>query len=865
MARFRQIVLVFAALVGYACSPRATVVPPKPAGASVVKKQTAVERDADAKDENQFSQRAGQAQSTKLSDSTAVVLGRLKSSKATYVLLQARHEGTLGSSRLESVTDATGRELVAAVSGAAAFTQSLSAPDYELIIRIAGAASLENLRTITWRARRVTSPDTLAGGYQQTLIVPTFEAAPVQPDLERRFGEAMATWFDEHGQGNPFMSFAAARLMRQLVKGVPEQNPRRWRWRDNRTDLLELMDFYTGRSTVHDSLQIERGLQLAHKASPRTIDPASLRIAPVRDRNYEELVAKDSPQGTPVVSQLSSAVPADALVIEFSSLKDVIQLPRLLDQKLGQILRVAEGTGGPNHLVERYRKQLAIELDGFAETVGQFAVRSVCVVLSDPYLREGTDISLVFRAENQALLASVLGNHLARAKASHPDLSSTQQTIYGELVSANLTANGAIRRYEYAYDDYRILSNSKGAIGQLILVKQGKVAKLSQDKGYLGARTLSPYDPGKERAFVFFGDAFVANAVGPRSRILEARRMRAQSELEAVDHGALLVGWMEGQTPATIADLVNSGWVDKADLVHSDGSKIEWSPTLGAHSRWGYAKALAPIVNLPFDKIGTDEASAYKSFRMRYDSDMNGILDPTSLRLERTEDDQSIHSELRVFPVMRQGRFQREFRDVSAMVGDGRVEPGGLTRGLYATLGVGEGSPLRKVSDDTIHDFLGGRDFSISFVGDWVRAGLDEGSAIWDIAVSEHMITGIEASPGREQEHLNFDRLVPRLPLWVAVNVKSRLLLAAALTALRVKVEESARGLVKWQSIDAYRGIPVTRVRAKESDGAEALAANIYYAIAKDVLLLSLRRDVLNSRIDDVLQGRTPRGAHLPL
>ncbi len=858
------LVLVVGSWIYGGCAPKPTVKPPHAANSKVLVHKTDGSKDLDVKDESPIVQRSGQKQKVRLPDATASVVGRLMTPKATYVLLRASHEGTLAPTRLESVMDASGNLLVAAVAGTGASTQSMSANEYELIIRLPSPAASTNLGKVRWLARRISEPQSLASGYEQELTLPAIDAAPIQRDLDARFGEAMATWFDEHGQGDPFSKFAAARLMQKLVKGTPEQNSRRWRWNSNRTELLDLMDFYTGRSTIRDSLQIERGLQLPRKPSPKNIDPATIRTDAVQERNYEQLVAKDSLQGTPVVSPLSTVVPADTLVVEFASLKDVIQLPRLLDQKLGQILRVAEGTGGPNHLIERYRKQLAIELDGFAETVGQFAVKSVAVVLGDPYLREGTDLSMIFRAENQALLASVLGNHLARAKARHSDLTGTQERIFGELVTVTATPDSSTKRYEYANGEYRMLSNSRSAISRLIQVKQGKLARLSEDKGYLGARTLTPFSPERERAFVFFGDAFIANVISARSRILEARRMRAQSELEAVDHSALLFGWLEGRRPSSLAELLESGWLNKSDLVHSDGSPISWSESAGAHSHWGYAKSLTPIVDLQFEKVGGDEVAAYKSFRTRYDNDMNGILDPTSLRVERTADDKEIHTELRVFPIMPRGSFQSEFREITRIVGDGRVEPGAQVRGLSVTLGVGEGSPLRNLTDESIHSYLGKGNLSVSFVGDWVRAGLDEGSAIWDIAANEHMISGLQTDDTSQNTRINIDSLIPRLPVWIAVNIKSRLLLAAALTALRAKVEETANGLVKWQKDAPYRDIPITRVRAKEGDSADALQASIYYAIAKDVLLISLRRDILNLRIDDVLEGRTPKAGRLP-
>jgi hypothetical protein len=850
--------------VAFACTPAAKFPQSKSLPRTAPKAPIAAPTQSDVPDDSSFTQRAGQTKRVKLPDTMAAAIGRLTTPKATYLRLRANAGIPIKASLIQSVVDASGRPLSAATHSESSGPGLLeSQGEYELLIRLPSDIAKDELKSVHWTARRLPSSNTVAGGYEQTLSIPTLDSAPIQADLERRFGEAMAGWFNFRSDGNPFMSFARGRIIQRFAKPADKKPMNAWQSRSERTDLARLMDFYTGRSSVRDSLQSDRGLQLSSKTGPLTVDPATIHVDAPSERDYEQLVEKSMPANVPVLSPLAQALPADVLVIEFATLRDMIQLPRLIDERLGSILRVAEGAGGSNHLIERYRTQLGVELDGFAETVGQFAVRSIAVVLGDTYLREGTDLTLVFRAENPALLETVLANHLARAKSRNPNIVTTSETIAGETVNVNSSPDGAMRRYEFGYGDLRILSNSRAGISRLVQAKRGKVAKLSDDKGYLGARRLAPYDSKQERAFVFFGDAFVANVIGPRARILESRRMRAQSELEAADNLALLYGWFEGKPAKAKADLLESGWAAKSDFVHADGAPIDWTPAKGAHSRWGYAKSLVPIADLPFDKISADEATAYRSFRDWYNAALNGRLDPTSFRLLRAPNDQGLSTELRVFPIMPNGTFQREFREIARMVGDGRVEPGQKTRGATVTLGVGEGSPLRELSDDFIRHSLGTSDIKVGFVGDWVQAGWDEGSALWDIAGQEHEILNL-GTDEQSHERLNFDALLPKLPLWIGLHVKSRLLLAAALTAVRAQVEKAAEGLVKWEKDSPYRSVPVTRIQAKENDEPEAIRVNVYYATANNVFLVSLRREILQARIDDVLDGRSPKGSSLP-
>jgi len=172
------------------------------------------------------------------------------------------------------------------------------------------------------------------------------------------------------------------------------------------------------------------------------------------------------------------------------------------------------------------------------------------------------------------------------------------------------------------------------------------------------------------------------------------------------------------------------------------------------------------------------------------------------------------------------------------------------------SLGVGDGSPLRELFDIGAMSLFGKREVTASLIGDWAAAGLDEGSAVWDLARQTDMVPNLVPT-----DRASVDKLIPRLPVWGAVHVRSRLLLAAAITALRTKLDANDTEFVKWHDDEDYRGVHITRVRVQESDRDDAVHANVYYAVAKDVFLISLRRDILKTHIDEVLAGQTPRGA----
>ena len=644
-----------------------------------------------------------------------------------------------------------------------------------------------------------------------------------------------------------------------LLEGISEH--------DGNNELGTLMQQYSGRSAVEDSLQSRRGLAengAKSKAQARTLSAKKLVQIAHTPRDYGALLrAAGSPKA--VMSPLAAATPADALVIEFASAADLATLPEEMEARFGMLMHAAEGTPSADALLTRYRTQLALELDGLAKTFGHLAFKRAAVVLSDPYLREGSDVSVLFETENADLLQQVLAKHLASTRARVPDVVTRTEQVEGTACAVHESSLGEVRRFELPLGPVFAVTNSKGAAQRLLRVRAGNAAKLGQSADYKYARALSPHDAQAERAFAFFGDAAVDRINGGPARIAEARRARAESELASMNDAALLHGWMMGHVPANTAEMLKAGWLLKSDLTHQDGESIRWSPEIGAQSAWGRVGAVTPIVDMPTTLFSKDEAAAYAQFARRYDGITSGRLDPTSFRIARNKAEVPAgtwETELRVLPLSMGGEFGRNMGGMGGMArglfNGGSFAPGATTAPLSLVMALGG---LREAN--VLSLFLGGNidfDDPMQIIGDWAALGSNDDPLLWELTLGEG--DALSLAPRSERPRFEIDTDIGRVPAWAMMHIRSRIAFKALETVLKAKFstkdrpkEERGREEISWDASKAYKGEGVQETRYRDGE----LHASLYYATPNDVLVAALRRDVLEARIDDVLAGRAPK------
>ena len=259
--------------------------------------------------------------------------------------------------------------------------------------------------------------------------------------------------------------------------------------------------------------------------------------------------------------------------------------------------------------------------------LGPAVVDDLAVVGSDPYLREGSDLSFVFRVRARPAFEAALAGTLAAFGAAHGGLKSATIDHQGTPIHVTRSLDGVVRRHRATVGGFDVVSNSLAATGRVIDAITGRAPRLADepDFRYMLARdAATPAD-----VLAFMSDRFVGEVIGPRQKVLEARRQIALAELSRPGYAALLYGWMYGRMPASADELVASGLLKREELAHAGGERIDWQPGRAARSSWGAVGELTPLIDLPaVAKVTPSEKAAYAIFVGGYQSFWRTNIDP---------------------------------------------------------------------------------------------------------------------------------------------------------------------------------------------------------------------------------------------
>lgn len=716
-------------------------------------------------------------------------------------------------------------------------------PDRPLaLLRLVGTQVPEKI-SLTWTTM---AEQNGADGVRQRLEVST-AGATVQTTLASRFYRAAGDWFRRHGalgsrRTEPFYIFAGARLDAFGEARRPGGTPETLR-RNRRGDVSEAMSLYTGWTSIEEALQADRGLRaIGGGWTNPSIAIDSIKGVALPGHPWDELIAKAGP---PIIEPLAAWVPADFFYLHFSDLRQMVRLTEEVDTLITPIIRLLEARPGATRFAKRYERQLALKRSVLSKTFGNQAAKSVAVVASDPFLREGSDVSLLFHIKSQVLLESTLDGYAKAAQRERSDATVKTLQIAGHAVTVLSTPDRQIHRHQVIVDDVLIVSNSARAVARIIAAKSGKTLALSKSGDFRYFRTKYPFN-ADEMGFAFISDAFVINAISPRAKILQARRVMASAAMAGVNHAMLLHGWLQGAAAPSVKPAMTLGLMAADDLKTPDGEALTWTPALGAASKiWGRPTALTPLIELDVDKATKAEAKAYERFERSYQQYWRGFIDPIGVRLTRRADG-GLDLDARMMPLIQRS----EYADVERAVGDVRLIVPPASNGLRLTMGVAAQSRLRRELDQLGKQMTQKNNIGLNWLGDWVTVGLGDNGALWDAALSMGNVP-VSGDRSAYQDRSAQGRVLVNFPLYVGAHVKDRLALAATLLALKSVVNSVAPGTVKWDANGAHKEVAIVTLEESITGG----GIKLHYAITKDAILFSLDRDTLTQLIDQALAG----------
>ncbi len=648
----------------------------------------------------------------------------------------------------------------------------------------------------------------------------------------------------------PFYGFAQNRL-NSFRKDPQALAPLQEQRRADRSDISELMHLYTGMTSLEEALQQDRGL-FVRQNDPQTIPIDQIQPIPLATHPWPDLIATLPGSPRPVVESMAAIVPEDVLYIHVRDLRNLVKLARDLEDLVMPISAALESRTGASFWSERVEQQLVIERTILSERFGHLVADEVAIIAGDPFVREGSDVAILFLVKDKSAIDGVLTSFEIRAKKRRPDLTASKYSLGGVDVEVLSTPDHDLEQHRFRLGDVLVLANDRAMVERLVAVRAGKARAMKEAGDFQYMRARYPYGGTGEEAFVFIGDAFVGRVVGPKLRILQARRLQAQADLLTVNHAALLFGWLEGRPAKDTGELLASGLLRKEELKHGDGEEIVLDMKRGAWSaKWGRVSGLTPLSALSVEKVSVAEQEGYRRFAEGYQYYWRQYADPVGVMIRRSEDGRRLKAEAIMLPLIE----GTDYNELKRQVG---IQTTPMPRGVPGAsliLTVGKDARMRQELNGLASATLGDQKISFDWLGDWVMVGVADWSAFWDVALSMGQIPSL--SPVETRDDI---KLLSQVPVWISVHVRNDLGLALMLAGLKTLLEQVAPGVTEWVKGEPFRDVEISVIRERDgalSDGEMGGRdpVEISYALVNHVWVVSLSRAVLEQQIAVILDG----------
>jgi hypothetical protein len=664
------------------------------------------------------------------------------------------------------------------------------------------------------------------------------------PAILKEWAQAAVRKFSHSSEA--FYVFAARRIKdRYLAPAArPAAGPASGVSARSASDIARLMDTVSGRLSVQKALQNERSLYLVAMSRKRDVPIGSVAAPRLAHHDWAKMLPALGV--SPPEEALAKATPAEFYYFRAND------VPKLLDfgdevENWGQpAADFIDSHSQDRGTLARYEVELGLKRTGLARVLGPAVVSEVALVGSDPYIHEGSDVTLIFRPKNAALLSAALDAMLLSRAAEHGGNQSSSISHDAGPIRFDHSQDWRVHRYRASAGGLEVVSNSENAMRLVLLAIVGKQPRLADEPDF---RFMLARDSGVPADILaYLGDRFIGNAIGPIQKIGEARRQLALSELQVPAYAALLAGWLDGKSPTTTDELLKSRRLEKAELHHVDGAPIEFTPGREPGSRWGRPEALVPLLDSPpVDKVSDVERDAYAQFASSYESLWSDRIDPVALRLTLTpnaEHQRTLSADLRVLPLLR-----REYADVTEMVGQARVTPAALTSGFRAVFGIGKDAGVRRELERMGPSLLGMDRLKFDWLGDFVVLGVSDRNEVLELVKSASG-GDLEVPNADDEQRFSFreEKLV-NFPAYAVIGIRSPSTATLALALLRQTLHDAAPSVGRWGQSATYRNTAIVQVQLSDSGGIA-----VYYAITPHAIAVALNPTVLETTLDQILE-----------
>ena len=393
----------------------------------------------------------------------------------------------------------------------------------------------------------------------------------------------------------------------------------------------DLYSMSTGALAIQESLQLDRMRSIGQGENLKETDLSSLKGPDIKSHPFQEMLAGKNPDLFPV----DFLIPSDQYYFHFSSIVKEIEASDLMKKWGTSLLRMMTVSARDADLPSRYLNQLCLSLSDLTRLFGDKIIGDVTLTGEDPFLREGTSLSLVIQLKNPKIMDAVMSAYSKSHIKNDPSIKTDDSTYEGISIVGLKRDDRKISSYSALLGDYRIYSNSLISLEKIIDVWHKKLPSLGESLDYRYMRTIYPANSELEDGFLFLPDPFIRKMISPTWKIEGERRMICQGNLRTLSNASLLHSIITGKALTGIPDLLEGKYLTAETVSCPDGGSYtvdaRHQGACSVHNRLQYC---TPIESVKLLKVSDKEAKAYTRFSENYNQYWSRYFDPVGIRLK---------------------------------------------------------------------------------------------------------------------------------------------------------------------------------------------------------------------------------------
>ena len=417
----------------------------------------------------------------------------------------------------------------------------------------------------------------------------------------------------------------------------------------------------TGETVDPRRLRTQDGTQ--RRSSDEIVSVSELVGPTIKSHPWTEMLAGRDPD----MSQLAAYIPEDQYYVRFQSVNKLLEMLDLNDT-WGEHLHSQTSRKAYSSLVsERLMDQLALRTNELARPFYDLVVQEMALTGSDLYIREGSDVTILFRFQQPDVFRAQMEGYLLAAQGSHSDARRSEHEYRGIPYTFVGTPDRRVHAFAaYLTDDLHLRSNSQVGMQRVIDVMlddgTGPDTSHARSDEFSYIRTLMPHGAEEEDGFIYLSDPFIRRLVGPELKLTERRRVLCYNHLRMIGHACALYETEHGRPPESLHDLTHAeccpGHFNEGNLACPCGGRYSLSEDhrTGVCSHHGRVETMVPCCEIAETTVTGTEAQMYEDFVTQYNQYWRTFFDPIAVRV--TAEPERYRLETIILPLINNSIYQ---------------------------------------------------------------------------------------------------------------------------------------------------------------------------------------------------------------